>query len=64
MSRMALMAGRHLIVRRTWLNLMDMIRSSLTVSIQIFLIFSQGVSFMLMMLFHASHQYTILLVLR
>jgi len=53
---MALMAGRHLIVRRTWLDFMDMIRSSLTVSIPIFLIFSQVGSIMLMMLFHASHQ--------
>ena len=64
MSRMALMSLRHLSMRRTWLNFMDIIRSSVTVSCPIVLIFSQAGSFMLMMLFHALHQYTILLLLR
>ena len=54
MSCMTLMRGRHLIVRRTWLNFMDMVRSSLTVSSPIILIFNQAGSFMLMMRFHVS----------
>ena len=64
MSCMTLMGGRHLIVRRAWLNFMDMIRSSLTFSSPIVLFFSQVGSIMLMMRFHVSHQYTILLLLR